>query len=132
MGILCNPGHPALKYFPTDFYSDWQWWDLIASSKTMIIDSLPAMEPIVRIIDNFFKNRKMANIIEAKVGKGKLMLTSMNITHQLDQRPGARQLRYSLEKYMMDISFSPSIELTHEQLEYLVRNGNTSQNLTAN
>src|SRR5690606_18685782 len=26
MGILCDPQHPALDDFPTDAYSNWQWW----------------------------------------------------------------------------------------------------------
>jgi hypothetical protein len=29
LGILCNPNHPALKYFPTEFHSNWQWADLL-------------------------------------------------------------------------------------------------------
>jgi hypothetical protein len=121
MGLLCNPQHPALKSFPTDFYSGWQWWDMITASKTMILDSLPALDPVVRVIDNFFKNRKMGNIIEAKVGKGKLLLVSMDITHNLDTRPAARQLRYSLEQYMNTATFNPSVELSKAQLNYLVK-----------
>ncbi|WP_211218026.1 glycoside hydrolase family 2 protein [Niabella aurantiaca] len=116
MGILCNPAHPALKQFPTAFHSDWQWWDLITSSKTMIIDSLPAMKPVVRVIDNFFKNRKMANVIEARVGKGKLLMTSINIADGLEQRPAARQLRYSLLQYIKGAQFVPQTRLTPEQL----------------
>ncbi len=121
MGIFCDPRHPALAHFPTEYYSDWQWWDLITSSKTMIIDSLPAINPIVRVIDNFVKNRKMANIIEARVGTGKLMLVSLDIAHQLNNRPAAKQLRYSLLRYMESKGFSPSAELSAEQLEYLIK-----------
>jgi hypothetical protein len=121
MGILCNPEHAALKKFPTDFYSGWQWWDLITSSKTMVLDSLPGIEPVVRVIDNFYRNRKLANIIEAKVGKGKLILTSIDITHRLDSRPAARQLLYSLEQYMMSDSFAPAAELSGKQLKFLVK-----------
>ncbi|MDB4918569.1 sugar-binding domain-containing protein [Mucilaginibacter sp.] len=120
MGILCDPKHPALSNFPTEFYSNWQWWDLITSSKTMIIDSLPAMRPIVRVIDNFYQNRKMANVLEARVGKGKLILTSMDISHNLGKRPVARQLRYSLEQYMSNKDFAPAVELNARQLAYLV------------
>jgi hypothetical protein len=119
MGLLCNPKHPALQNFPTEFYSNWQWWDLVTSSKTMIIDSLPDMEPIVRVIDNFLKNRKMANIIEAKVGSGKLVLVAADITRDLDKRPAARQLRYSLLQYMNGSAFNPAILLTEHQLQYL-------------
>jgi hypothetical protein len=121
MGLLCDPEHPALQNFPTEFYSNWQWWDLITSSKTMIIDSLPPMEPVVRIIDNFLKNRKMANIIEAKVGSGKLVIVAADITRDLEKRPAARQLRYSLLQYMNSNSFRPSVELSKGQLQTLFR-----------
>lgn len=121
MGILCDPAHPAFKHFPTDFYSNWQWWDLITSSKTMVIDPLPELTPLVRVIDNFFKNRKMANVIEAKVGKGKLILTSMDLSHNLAERPAARQLRYSLEQYMVSKEFVPKVELSTAQLQALMK-----------
>jgi hypothetical protein len=29
LGILCNPDHPAFRYFPTEFHSNWQWADLL-------------------------------------------------------------------------------------------------------
>lgn len=121
MGILCDPQHPAFKSFPTDFYSNWQWWDLITSSKTMVIDPLPELTPLVRVIDNFFKNRKMANVIEAKVGKGKLVLTSLDLTNKLEERPAARQLRYSLEQYMSSKAFAPKVELSVSQLQALMK-----------
>lgn len=120
MGIWCDPKQPALSNFPTEFYSNWQWWDLITSSKTMIIDSLPNLKPIVRVIDNFYKNRKMANVLEAQVGRGKLIIASMDISHNLDKRPAARQLRYSLEQYMSSGNFNPAVELNARQLAYLV------------
>ena len=122
MGLLCNPKHPAFSSFPTEFYSDWQWWDLATRSKTMIIDSLPeGIHPIVRVIDNFFKNRKMADVIEVKVGSGKLILCSMDITHDLDNRIEARQLKYSLLKYAGRQSFDPEIKITEDDLAKIVK-----------
>jgi len=120
MGLLCHPEHPALKDFPTRSYADWQWWDLVTSSKTLILDSLPVIDPIVRVIDNFFKNRKMAGVIEAKVGRGRLILVSADITHDLEDRPAARQLRYSLERYMRGDAFHPAVALNARQLGRLV------------
>lgn len=122
MGILCNPKHPALSYFPTEFYSNWQWWDLVTHSKTMIIDSLPEnLHPIVRTIDNFFKNRKMATVIEAKVGKGKLILCSMDITHDLNERMEARQFKFSLLKYAGSESFHPKVQISEQQLTRILK-----------
>ena len=119
MGILCNPQHPALNGFPTDFYSNWQWWDLIKNSKTMIVDSLPDLKPVVRVIDNFYKNRKMALVIEAKVGKGKLLIVSADIRNDLESRPAARQLRSSLLGYAGSKDFSPELVLDERQLKQL-------------
>ncbi len=122
MGILCNPKHPAFDDFPTDFYSNWQWWDLIKKSKTMIIDSLPAnINPVVRVVDNFFKNRKMASIIEARYGKGKLIICSIDITNDLDKRVAAKQLKQSLLKYAGTENFNPSTTLTNEDLSQLIK-----------
>ena len=126
MGLLMRPDHPALKDFPTEAWSDWQWWDLVTSSKTMILDSLPAIDPIVRVIDNFVKNRKMAEVIEARVGKGRLVLVSADIRRDLGNRPAARQLRYSLERYMQGAAFHPAVELNAGQLERLAGCGSNN------
>lgn len=117
MGVLCDPKHPALADFPTEAWSDWQWWHIITASKTMVLDELPPIDPVVRVIDNFFKNRKMANVIEAKVGGGKLMLVSANLTND----PGAQQLKRSLMAYMKGGRFQPKTTLTVEQVQSLLK-----------
>jgi hypothetical protein len=116
MGILCDPTHAALANFPTESYSDWQWWDLNINSVVFKLDSMPKdIEPIIQIIDNFSRNHKLATIIEFRIGKAKIILSSMDLTTDLDQRPQARQLRYSLLDYMNSEAFSPkgSLELAH-------------------
>lgn len=32
-GIFCDPKHPALVAFPTDFHSDWQWWSIVKNAR---------------------------------------------------------------------------------------------------
>ncbi len=121
MGLLIDANHPALHNFPTDSYSNWQWWDLVRHSKTMIIDSLGLdIQPIVRPIDNFFKNRRMAAIIEAKVGKGKLILCSMDIHTDLEKRTVAKQLRFSLSRYAAGKTFNPTALLTAQELKTFI------------
>jgi len=121
MGLLIDSKHPALRDFPTDSYSNWQWWDLVRNSKTIIIDSLQGdIQPVVRPIDNFFKNRKMAAILEAKVGKGKLILCAMDIHTDLDKRIVAKQLRFSLSRYAAGSSFNPTTWLTPQELKTFI------------
>ncbi|EHQ26527.1 glycoside hydrolase family 2 [Mucilaginibacter paludis] len=122
MGLLVNPAHPALADFPTANYSDWQWWDLVTNSKTMITDMLPVQPlPIVRVIDNFFKNRNMADILEFKVGIGKLIICSMDIHHNLTERPVARQLRHSLLRYAGGKDFAPISSLSSSDLQIFIK-----------
>lgn len=116
MGLLVDEKHPALSNFPTSTYTDWQWWDLCIHSKSVITDSLN-VTPIVRVIDNFVTNHHLATVFEAKVGKGKLIFSSMDLTSKLDERPVARQLRYSLLQYMSGNSFRPTKIISIEDLK---------------
>ena len=54
LGFLCNPESPLLKEFPTEFHSNWQWWQLVKNCKPIILDETPAdYKPLVQTIDNF-------------------------------------------------------------------------------
>lgn len=105
MGLLMNPKHAAFRDFPTDFYSNWQWWDLCKNSKTVILDNL-TVDPIVTVIDNFFKNRKLGNIFEAKVGKDLLVFSSVDSHTDHQNRLVSRQLEQQLN-YMNNTDFNP-------------------------
>ena len=125
MGLLCDPANPALAQFPTDFYSDWQWWDPVMSSAVMRVDPLPkALRPIVQVIDNFRDNHRLAMIFEVKVGEGRLLVCSSDITKNLDSRPVARQLRYSLLHYMSSGLFNPDVPASEGDLDKVLL-GNT-------
>lgn len=123
MGIYCDPAHPALSDFPTDAHSNWQWWDLCKRAKTLVMDSLDAgINPIVRMTDNFYKNRNLALVFEAKVGQGSLLMCSSDLDDSLDNRPVARQLRHSLLQYMATDAFSPQAKLSFDLIEQVFHN----------
>lgn len=117
LGILCNPKHPALKDFPTEYYSTFQWWDIVSQAKPLILDEIdPAPQPIVRIIDDWFTSRSLGLVIEAGVGKGKLIITGTDLIHNLNTRPAARQLLYSLRKYASTKAFEPMNTMSIEEV----------------
>ncbi len=122
MGILCDPKHPALAQFPTASHSDWQWWEPALRSKTVIINDLP-VTPIVRVIDNFARNHSLANVFEAKVGKGSLLFCAIDVTNDLGTRPVARQLRNSLLQYAAGKDFEPVRELPENDLKNMLESG---------
>ena len=108
LGILCDPAHPALREFPTEFHSNWQWWDINFHSRPMILDDMPpTLRPIVQVIDDWNSNRRLGLVFEARVGKGRLLVVGVDLKNDLQNRPVARQLRYSLEKYISNADFNP-------------------------
>lgn len=117
MGLLIKEKHKALKDFPTDFYTDWQWWDLTIKSKTLMAGDIPDKAIIVRVIDNFVRNQSLTNLFEAKLGAGRLIFCSIDVLTGLENRPQARQLKYSLIKYMNSGDFNPSFSISDVQLK---------------
>ena len=122
LGILCNPKHPAFADFPTEYHSNWQWRDAMSHSNAINLSSFPTgIKPIVRVIDDWFTNHPLALIFEAKVGKGKILVSGIDLTQELDKRPEAKQLLYSLKKYMAGPQFNPKTELGIDKVEKLVK-----------
>jgi hypothetical protein len=116
MGLLIDPKNPAFNSFPTEFHSNWQWWDLCKQSKTLEFASLP-VNPLIRVVDNFFKNRNLTNLFEVKVGEGKLLFSSIDLTSRLGERPEATQLRLSILKYMNSDKFKPENQIDFSLLK---------------
>jgi hypothetical protein len=120
MGILCDPNYPAMAEFPTDFHASWQWQDLLDNSLPLILDDLPQeIEPIIQPIDDWNNCRKLGLLFEATVGTGKLLVCSIDIQNNLENRITARQLRYSLLKYMTSEKFDPQTKLSLDDLKSL-------------
>jgi len=122
LGILCNPGHPALANFPTEFYNNWQWWDAMSHSGAINLSQFPSgITPIVRVIDDWFTNRPLALLFEAKVGKGRILVSGIDLTTDPGNRPEAQQLIYSLKKYIAGSQFNPAITLNIAQIQKLTK-----------
>ena len=109
MGILCDPAHPALARFPTEFFSNWQWYDLLNHSRTLILDDTPpGFRPIVAVIDNFARNHKLGVLFETRAGEGRLLVCGIDLPGLADKQPAARQLLASLYAYAGSEAFHPA------------------------
>jgi hypothetical protein len=83
----------------------------------MILDNLPpALRPIVQVIDDWFTSRRLGLVFEARVGAGRLLVSSIDLKNEIDRNPVARQMLYSLVTYMNSDRFNPTIELQPEQV----------------
>ena len=121
LGILCDPKHPALTQFPTEYHSNWQWWYLVSQAGAMILDDLPPkLQPTVQVIDDWFTARKLALVFEAKVGKGRLLVCSIDLKKNAESNPVARQMLRSLLCYVGGTRFDPKTEVGADALRHLV------------
>ncbi len=128
LGLLCNPRHPALAGFPTEFFQDWQWDEIVSRARGMTLDELPRpLRPIVQVIDDWNTNRKLGLVWECRVGRGRLLVCSADLSDNLEQRPAARQLRASLLQYMGGKDFDPKVEVGKEELARLLATTTRSQ-----
>lgn len=123
LGILVDPKDPALAEFPTDYHSNWQWWDAMSNSNAVRLDAISKdLQPIVRVIDDWFTARPLGLVFECKVGNGRLIFSSVDLLSNQAKRPEARQLLYSLKKYMAGEKFTPAAEVSPETIKGLLVN----------
>jgi hypothetical protein len=123
LGILCDPENPFFKYFPTEYHSNWQWWDPVTHSQAMIINDFPPdLKPLIQPIDTWFENRRLALAFEARIGKGKLMVCSIDLKNKIDERPVSKQLIISIINYMNSNSFRPEIDCEISKVKKLFQN----------
>lgn len=108
LGILVDEKNPVFAEFPTSYHSDLQWWEIVNKAQVMHLENFPKdFKPLLRSIDTWFMNRRLAMLFEVKVGKGKLMVSSANLSADNKNKPAAAQLFYSIQKYMLSNSFNP-------------------------
>jgi len=123
LGILCDPKHPVFGEFPTEFHSNWQWWDPVTHSQAMIIDGFPDdLKPLIQPIDTWFENRRLALAFEGKAGKGKLLVCSIDLKDIPEDRIVSKQLLGSVLKYMNSDKSNPGVEIDLKQVRNLTGN----------
>lgn len=130
MGILCNPNHKIFTSFLTEYHTNWQWYDLLRDAHPLIFDEYGMDNcwdkdfiPTIQVIDGWKTNRKLGVLAEARMGKGKVVITSMNLTDSLDNRISARQFRHSLALYMKSPDFNPASIILPDDIYSLLKEG---------
>ena len=119
LGILCDPSHPALRLFPTASHSDYQWWDAMTHCDAIPLRKISSAQPIVRIIDDWFKARSLGLVVEMKVGEGSLVICGADLLTDAENRLEARQLLQSLLQYMDSDEFKPTGKVGIEEVRSL-------------
>jgi Glycosyl hydrolases family 2, sugar binding domain/Glycosyl hydrolases family 2, TIM barrel domain len=120
MGAMIDVHSPVFADFPTDPWSNWQWWGLLHHSFAINLNAVPVkLGMSFRFVDKFNRNALPAAIFEARVGDGRLLVCTLDITHNLNRRIVARQLRRSILDYMAGDKFQPDEDLIPTELKRL-------------
>lgn len=123
LGLLCDTNSPALAEFPTDKNCDWQWTPLIHNVRAVNLTDAPReLKPIVWAIDDWNRNWKLGVIFECNVGKGKLLVSAINL-NDTGGSAQLKQLRRSLLDYMGCENFQPAATLSLPQVRSLWSRG---------
>jgi beta-galactosidase len=127
LGTLISD-HPALKEFPSEGFCDLQFFNLLEGAYAYPLDEWPnEMVPIVggiRTTTGFLSKAKnlsrVGYVFEAKVGKGKLLVSTLRIRDYFDEAyPEAISLFDHLLRYATSQGFNPQFEITQDRLQRL-------------
>lgn len=126
LGLLIDAKHPLFAAFPTQTHSNYQWWEIVKNARIMDLKKLPPdLRPIVQVIPDWFNPRRMGLCLEARVGKGKLLATSIDFDAPKPNL-ALRQLQHSILEYLKSDAFAPKKEVSYAMLENLERPWNPS------
>lgn len=123
LGLICNVDHPALEAFPTRFFGDWQWQPLFEQGAALDVTGYEAIHPIVWLIDDYHKNRRISPLWEVKCGNGSLIVSTIPLWEDTlydPSQPARAQLLLSLLRYMQSPTFNPTDSIYPDQLTTLI------------
>ncbi len=115
MGQLIDKDHPIFKSFPTEEYSNYQWWPM-ASQRAIILPKY--MDTIISEMDSYATLRPMTMLMEANCENGRLLISSMGLK-ELIRYPEASALLSSIYEYMVSKDFNPKDTMSAKEVRAL-------------
>lgn len=109
--------HPLLKDLPHDGFCGWQFRRLLEDGAAVQLEGDVPFDPVIEVVSTHKMARRQAALFEYRVGKGKLLVCSLNFT---DSDPAACWLKAQLVAYARSEAFCPEQELSFAQLNDLL------------
>ncbi len=116
MGQYIDAAHPVFSNFPTEAWTDLQWWPM-ANSRAVILPR--DVKSLVTVMDSTYYLRPLSQLFEFRAGRGSILFSSMGLKEKLIY-PEVRALLSGIYNYMASYDFSPSGELRTEELKKLM------------
>ncbi len=120
-GAYIDTIHPLFQFgFPTDNWSNLNWWELLNRAQVINLSEFPTdYQSPIQPIDTWHISRKLGMLVEANVLNGRLLMTTMDISHDLKHRLVARQMRAAIINYMNSELFSPILTVELATIQHL-------------
>ncbi len=100
MGLLIDKDHAALAQFPSDKWSEPQWWEIVSNSYSEILDEhAQGKKIIVQTIDNFERNHRLGLLYEYEIYGGRAVVCCCD-PKKLELSFEGRQFLHSLYEYV--------------------------------
>jgi len=109
--------HPALADFPCEDLCDLQFVWAIRGVIPMNFGPLRpfGVQPIIRMIDFYKNNANNSHLLEFGMGKGKVLVTSLNLLPNEELKLDVRNLTASLMNYVQGDRFAPGAQVPEEE-----------------
>lgn len=119
LGVWIDREHPLFRSFPTDLFADWQWYEPLQDARGLLINDLPAaLRPIVQPIATIDLPDRLALLLEARVGAGRVFVCTVDLLQKQDA--ASRQLLRAIYAYLTGSDFSPQVSLSPDELRRLL------------
>lgn len=122
-GTVVESAHPALVGMPVESWCNLEYYHLLTGSKAVLMDDLPQrIAPIISSIDPPSLMRSKGYLFEVRVGKGGLLVASMNFSDAIERGdPATIYLLDELVRYVRGPRFAPTCELSTDYLRSLLK-----------
>ncbi|MEO2206034.1 sugar-binding domain-containing protein [Paenibacillus pabuli] len=122
MGMNLQEHMPVLGQFPHDQASDWHWYHLVNGTPAICIDSLHGVRPLIEVIDHFHRAKRLAYAFEVRVGRGKLLVSSLPFANvSMMKRPEVAFLFQEMVAYLLGDQFDPVATISAAELLGIVK-----------
>lgn len=112
-GALVNI-HPIWEKFPHDNFADWQFYELMTNSKSLVNDNdMPEFKPLFELIPSFKLIKHKSLLSEYKIGKGRLIIAGFNFDKN---NPASEYLKGLILQYLNGKNYIDAPEWDEEKL----------------
>lgn len=110
--------HPLMNRFPHNGFCDWQFFNMFEGGEAVLFNQLNIpFSPVIEVVSSFKLIRKQANLFEVNVGRGKLLVCTLNLN---TSDAGANYLLKTMINYADGSEFNPCINMSVNEIKRLM------------